>query len=64
MKLQAAGVEATAKAAGYGHLGDANLHLNVTSLSGRDDQAVASKVIVFDVNLGLFFCKHFGIKKP
>lgn len=40
VKLQAAGVEATAKAAGYGHLGDANLHLNVTSLSGRDDKVL------------------------
>jgi len=39
-KLQAAGVEATAKAAGYGHLGDANLHLNVTSLTGRDDKVL------------------------
>jgi len=27
-----------ARAAGYGHLGDANLHLNVTSLTGRDDE--------------------------
>lgn len=27
-----------ARAAGYGHLGDANLHLNVTNLSGRDDR--------------------------
>ncbi|CAK9059166.1 D-2-hydroxyglutarate dehydrogenase [Durusdinium trenchii] len=39
-KLQEAGVEATAKAAGYGHLGDANLHLNVTSLTGRDDKVL------------------------
>mmetsp|Transcript_114725 Transcript_114725/g.272897 ORF Transcript_114725/g.272897 Transcript_114725/m.272897 type:complete len:520 (-) Transcript_114725:88-1647(-) len=37
-RLKEAGVEDTAKAAGYGHLGDANLHLNVTSLSGRDDK--------------------------
>lgn len=27
-----------ARAAGYGHLGDSNLHLNVTNLSGRDDR--------------------------
>jgi len=39
-RLEANGVSATAKAAGYGHLGDANLHLNVTSLSGRDDRVL------------------------
>jgi len=37
-RLEAQGLSATAKAAGYGHLGDANLHLNVTSLTGRDDR--------------------------
>jgi len=36
MKLH--GFDANAEAAGYGHLGDANLHLNVTSLTGRDDR--------------------------
>eukprot|EP00931_Biecheleriopsis_adriatica_P047953 TRINITY_DN27683_c0_g2_i2.p1 TRINITY_DN27683_c0_g2~~TRINITY_DN27683_c0_g2_i2.p1 ORF type:complete len:167 (+),score=46.09 TRINITY_DN27683_c0_g2_i2:532-1032(+) len=37
-RIEAAGFSETAKAAGYGHLGDANLHLNVTSLTGRDDR--------------------------
>jgi len=38
VRLEAEGYGGTAKAAGYGHLGDANLHLNVTSLVGRDDK--------------------------
>jgi len=40
-RLQAEGYGETAKAAGYGHLGDANLHLNVTSVPGRDDKLLA-----------------------
>lgn len=39
-RLRDAGVEESAKTAGYGHLGDANLHLNVTSLTGRDDKVL------------------------
>jgi len=38
VRMQLHGFNATAEAAGYGHLGDANLHLNVTSLPGRDDR--------------------------
>mmetsp|Transcript_44057 Transcript_44057/g.104249 ORF Transcript_44057/g.104249 Transcript_44057/m.104249 type:complete len:539 (-) Transcript_44057:278-1894(-) len=37
-RMTAEGFDATAQAAGYGHLGDANLHLNVTSFPGRDDR--------------------------
>eukprot|EP00928_Gymnodinium_smaydae_P056366 TRINITY_DN39760_c0_g1_i1.p1 TRINITY_DN39760_c0_g1~~TRINITY_DN39760_c0_g1_i1.p1 ORF type:complete len:541 (+),score=89.55 TRINITY_DN39760_c0_g1_i1:37-1659(+) len=40
-RLKAEGFDETAKAAGYGHLGDANLHLNVTSLTGKDDRLLA-----------------------
>merc|ERR1712217_133168 len=40
VRLQANGLSETAKAAGYGHLGDANLHLNVCSLSGRNDEVL------------------------
>lgn len=41
IRLEEAGVSSTAKAVGYGHLGDANLHLNVTSLTGRDEKVLA-----------------------
>ena len=41
-RLAAAGVDGeVAQAAGYGHLGDANLHLNVTALGGRNDAVLA-----------------------
>jgi D-2-hydroxyglutarate dehydrogenase len=39
--LQAQGF-VDARAAGYGHLGDSNLHLNVTNLTGRDDRLLAA----------------------
>merc|ERR1712014_416158 len=39
-RLHAEGFGETVAAAGYGHLGDANLHLNVTSLTGRDDRVL------------------------
>merc|ERR1739848_261201 len=39
-KLKEAGLEASTSCAGYGHLGDANLHLNVVSLNGRDDRVL------------------------
>lgn len=40
-RLEAQGLTESARAVGYGHLGDANLHLNVTSLTGRDDRVLA-----------------------
>jgi len=41
-RLEAEGFSESTRAAGYGHLGDSNLHLNVTSLVGRDDRLLAS----------------------
>merc|ERR1719265_226725 len=38
LRLEEHGLADTAKLAGYGHLGDANLHLNVVSTTGRDDK--------------------------
>merc|ERR1712151_1304622 len=37
-KIDALGLNENVKAAGYGHLGDANLHLNAVSLTGRDER--------------------------
>jgi len=39
-RIKEAGLSDVSVAAGYGHLGDANLHLNVTSLTGRDDRVL------------------------
>jgi len=42
IRLKAHGVADTEKiVVGYGHLGDANLHLNVCSISGRNDEMLA-----------------------